>query len=74
MAPLPAAEADPWQCPPVFIADAPAEHLSSDQRLSGFWPYFQKLEETFWKLECRQSFSEPKNPSRQALARGKELR
>ncbi|WP_051753449.1 DUF6879 family protein [Streptosporangium amethystogenes] len=52
------------------VPGAPAEQLSADQYLSDFWPYFQKLEGAFWKLECRQSFSEPKNPSWRALARG----
>jgi hypothetical protein len=52
------------------IAGFPAEDLSVDQYFSDFWPYFQKLEGVFWKLECRQSFREPENPSWQALAKG----
>ncbi|WP_037970661.1 DUF6879 family protein [Streptosporangium amethystogenes] len=47
-----------------------SEKLSADEYLSDFWPYFQKLEGVFWKLECRQSFREPRNPSWQALDRG----
>lgn len=47
-----------------------AENLSAEQYLSDFWPYFQNLEGVFWKLECRQSFKEPRNPSWQALDRG----
>lgn len=47
-----------------------SENLSADGYLADFWPYFRSMEGVFWKLECRQSFREPRNPSWQALDRG----
>ncbi|MEV8631973.1 DUF6879 family protein [Streptosporangium sp. NPDC051023] len=52
------------------ISTYKAETLSPEGYISDFWPYFQEIEGVFWKLECRQSFREPRNPSWQALDRG----
>lgn len=52
------------------ISTYKAETLSPEEYISDFWPYFQEIDGVFWKLECRQSFREPRNPSWQALDRG----
>ncbi|MEU1875945.1 DUF6879 family protein [Streptosporangium sp. NPDC020072] len=52
------------------ISTYKAETLSAEDYISDFWPYFQEIEGVFWKLEYRQSFREPRNPSWQALDRG----
>lgn len=52
------------------VARTHSATLSSQDYLSDFWPHFQKLEETFWKLETRQSFREPEDPSWRAFDAG----
>ncbi|MFI6883892.1 DUF6879 family protein [Streptosporangium canum] len=54
------------------ITGFPAKTLNVDAYLADFWPYFHQIGQlngAFWKLECRQSFREPGNPSWEALAR-----
>jgi len=48
----------------------PGIHLDADEYLADFWPYFNNLQEAFVKLERRQEFREPDDPSWRALASG----
>ncbi|MQA26845.1 MAG: hypothetical protein GEU94_15605 [Micromonosporaceae bacterium] len=44
--------------------------LSADEYLDDFWPRFERIEDYFWKLERRQHFREPGNPSWEAAVAG----
>lgn len=45
----------------------PGDRLSAEGYLKDFWPYFNNLHDVFLKLERRQTFREPADPSWQAL-------
>ncbi|GAB3958749.1 hypothetical protein GCM10029978_004330 [Actinoallomurus acanthiterrae] len=47
-----------------------AARLSVDEYLSDFWPYFSSSTDAFIKLERRQTFREPDDPSWRALDAG----
>ncbi|WP_405084894.1 DUF6879 family protein [Microbispora sp. NBC_01389] len=52
------------------VVQARSTALTSEQYLSDFWPYFQKLQDVFWKLETYQNFREPDDASWRALDAG----
>lgn len=52
------------------VAEAEAVTLTSEEYLSDFWPYFQRLQDVFWKLETYQSFREPDDSSWRAFDSG----
>jgi hypothetical protein len=52
------------------LRSVPGIRLNSDEYLSDFWPYFENLHDVFLKLERRQEFREPDEPSWRALDAG----
>jgi hypothetical protein len=52
------------------LRSVPGDRLGVDEYLSDFWPYFKNLHEDFLKLERRQTFREPADPSWRALDAG----
>lgn len=52
------------------VAAAQSQLLTPDEYFADFWPYFRGLERVFWKLETRQSYREPDEPSWLALDAG----
>lgn len=52
------------------LREVPGIRLSVDEYLADFWPYFNNLQDAFVKLERRQEFREPDDPSWRALDAG----
>lgn len=52
------------------LRSVPGDRLNSDEYLTDFWPYFNNLHDVFLKLERRQTFREPDDPSWRALDAG----